>query len=81
MVEAYQRRSALAHFGLSALATQNADATTGIVVGEIAHRAIINIRGDAADPAFVAAVRSVLRSRRGHRSRPPCCQRRLCSPK
>ena len=58
MVEAYQRRSALAHFALNALATQTADATAGITVGEIAHRAIINIRGDANDGTFTAAVRT-----------------------
>jgi sarcosine oxidase subunit gamma len=58
MVEAYQRRSALAHFGLNALAIQSTDGSTGITIGEIAHRAIINIRGDAMNSAFVAAVRS-----------------------
>jgi sarcosine oxidase subunit gamma len=58
MVEAYQRRSALAHFGLNALANQTASGTAGIVAGESAHRAIINIRGNAADPAFAAAVKS-----------------------
>jgi sarcosine oxidase subunit gamma len=57
MVEAYQRRSALAHFGLNALANQKSDGT-GIVLGENAHRAIINIRGDAADGAFTSAVRN-----------------------
>ena len=56
MVEAYQRRSALAHFGLNA--PQSAGGSTGITVGEIAHRAIINIRGNAGDPAFVVAVKS-----------------------
>ena len=59
MVEAYQRRSALAHFGLNALATKGADGNVGITVGEIAHRAIINIRGDASDGAFTAAIRNV----------------------
>ncbi len=57
MVEAYQRRSALAHFGLNALATQKSDGA-GIVLGESAHRAIINIRGDADDGAFTAAVKN-----------------------
>jgi sarcosine oxidase subunit gamma len=57
MVEAYQRRSALAHFGLNALANQKGDGA-GIVLGESAHRAIINIRGDANDGAFTAAVRN-----------------------
>jgi sarcosine oxidase subunit gamma len=57
MVEAYQRRSALAHFGLNALATQT-KAPAGITVGEVAHRAIINIRGDAHSPGFAAAVKT-----------------------
>ncbi|HVY98012.1 MAG TPA: sarcosine oxidase subunit gamma family protein [Dongiaceae bacterium] len=57
MVETYQRRSALAHFGLKALAGQD-QPDAGVTVGEIAHRAIINIRGDAGDPAFGAAVKT-----------------------
>jgi hypothetical protein len=65
MVEAYQRRSALAHFGLTALASQGGDGAAGITppgitLGESAHRAIINIRGDARDGAFTAAVKSAL---------------------
>ena len=58
MVETYQRRSALAHFGLNALAAKTGG-TAGITVGETAHRAIIHIRGDAGDSAFTAAVQSV----------------------
>src|SRR5690349_11034989 len=58
MVEAYQRRSALSHFGLKALASQPSDDKAGIVLREIAHRAIINFRGNAGDPAFTAAVKS-----------------------
>ncbi|HVO03282.1 MAG TPA: sarcosine oxidase subunit gamma family protein [Candidatus Cybelea sp.] len=58
MVEAYQRRSALAHFGLVALAAHGDKSKAGVTVGEIPFRAIINIRGDAGDPAFVAAVKS-----------------------
>jgi sarcosine oxidase subunit gamma len=62
MVEAYQRRSALAHFGLAALASQKSGAAgitpPGITLGESAHRAIINIRGDAQDGAFTAAVKN-----------------------
>jgi sarcosine oxidase subunit gamma len=57
MVEAYQRRSALAHFGLNALASRKSEGA-GITLGESAHRAIINIRGDAHDGAFTAAVKS-----------------------
>src|SRR5689334_3651588 len=56
MVETYQRRSALAHFGLAAVTSQKADA--GITVGEIAHRAILNIRGNAGDLVFSAAVKA-----------------------
>jgi sarcosine oxidase subunit gamma len=57
MVEAYQRRSALAHFGLTALAGQKTDGA-GITLGESAHRTIINIRGDSNDNAFTAAVKN-----------------------
>jgi sarcosine oxidase subunit gamma len=57
MVETYQRRSALAHFGLNALASRQSDGA-GITLGESAHRAIINIRGDAHDGAFTSAVKS-----------------------
>jgi sarcosine oxidase subunit gamma len=57
MVEAYQRRSALAHFGLNALAAQN-KGEAGVTVGEIAHRAVINIRGDAGDLVFSSAVKA-----------------------
>src|SRR5262249_49338261 len=57
MVETYQRRSALAHFGLNALAAQN-KTEPGITLGEIAHRAIINIRGDAGDLVFSGAVKA-----------------------
>jgi len=57
MVETYQRRSALAHFSLNALANQSGTGG-GITLGESAHRAIINIRGDATDSAFTAAVKN-----------------------
>ncbi|MES1151755.1 MAG: sarcosine oxidase subunit gamma family protein [Dongia sp.] len=56
MVETYQRRSALAHFGLNALAGRNKPGA-GIILGEVAHRAIINIRGDAGDLVFSTAVK------------------------
>ncbi len=58
MVEAYQRRSALSHFGLAARASQGGHATAGVVLGEAAHRTIINIRGDSNDAAFTGAVRT-----------------------
>jgi sarcosine oxidase subunit gamma len=57
MVETYQRRSALAHFSLNALANQKRDGA-GVTLGESAHRAIINIRGDANDGAFTSAVKN-----------------------
>lgn len=59
MVESYQRRSALSHFGLAAKASQGGHATAGVVMGEAAHRTIINIRGDSSDTAFTGAVKSV----------------------
>jgi sarcosine oxidase subunit gamma len=58
MVEAYQRRSALAHFGLAARAAQANPTSAGIVMGESAHRTIINIRGDAEDAAFTSSVKA-----------------------
>lgn len=59
MAEAYNRRSALQHFGLTAAAAHSNPAAAGVVIGESAHRTIVNVRGDGTDPAFVAAVRSV----------------------
>jgi len=59
MVEAYQRRSALSHFGLAARAGQGGHATAGVVLGEAAHRTIINIRGDSNDAAFTSAVKTI----------------------
>jgi sarcosine oxidase subunit gamma len=58
MAEAYNRRSALQHFGLKAAAAQNA-ADARVFVGEAAHRAIVNIRGKASDAAFAQAVKAV----------------------
>jgi sarcosine oxidase subunit gamma len=58
MVESYQRRSALSHFGLAARASQGGHATAGVILGESAHRTIINIRGNSSDPAFTAAVKT-----------------------
>jgi sarcosine oxidase subunit gamma len=59
MAEAYNRRSALQHFGLTAAAAHSNQATAGVVIGESPHRAIVNVRGEGTDPAFVAAMRSV----------------------
>ena len=58
MVEAYQRRSALAHFGLAARAAQGNTTSAGVILGESAHRSIVNIRGDAEDAAFVSSVKA-----------------------
>src|SRR5215468_5985093 len=53
MVEAYLRRSPLAPLGLAAKVAAD------IVLGEIAHRCQINLRGNAVDLAFTAALHSV----------------------
>ena len=58
MAEAYNRRSALQHFGLKA-AAQGAARDARVFVGEAAHRAIVNVRGNAKDPAFVQAMKAV----------------------
>jgi sarcosine oxidase, subunit gamma len=57
MVEAYLRRTPLAHRGLAAKATAAEGAD--IVMGERAHRCQIDIRGEAGDAAFAGAVHSV----------------------
>jgi sarcosine oxidase, subunit gamma len=59
MAESYQRRSALQHFGLTALAAHARPEAAEILLGERAHRAIVNLRGDGSDPAFLSAIRSV----------------------
>ncbi|HWA50338.1 MAG TPA: sarcosine oxidase subunit gamma family protein [Dongiaceae bacterium] len=58
MVETYQRRTPLAHLGLVGRAATAGKVTSGVTMSEIGHRAIINIRGTASDPAFAAAVKS-----------------------
>jgi sarcosine oxidase subunit gamma len=58
MAEAYTRRSPLQHFGLTAAAAKSNAAGAEVLIGESAHRAIVNIRGDGGE-AFKAAVRSV----------------------
>jgi sarcosine oxidase subunit gamma len=58
MVEAYQRRSALAHLSLVARAASSKKDGAGIVMSEVPHRTIVNIRGTAADPAFSTAVQT-----------------------
>ncbi len=58
MVETYQRRTALAHLGLVGRAATAGKAASGVTMSEVGHRAIINIRGTASDPAFTAAVQA-----------------------
>jgi sarcosine oxidase subunit gamma len=58
MADAYTRRSALQHFGLTAAAAKGDAAGADLLIGEAAHRTIVNIRGDGGD-AFKSAVRSV----------------------
>ena len=58
MVETYQRRTALAHLGLVGRAATAGKAASGVTMSEVGHRAIINIRGTASDPAFTTAVKS-----------------------
>jgi sarcosine oxidase subunit gamma len=58
MVETYQRRTPLAHLGLLGRAASAGVTGRGVVMSEIGHRTIVNIRGNAADPAFGGAVRA-----------------------
>ena len=58
MVETYQRRTALAHMALVGRAAAAGRAVSGVTMSEVGHRTIINIRGTASDPTFVAAVKS-----------------------
>lgn len=58
MAESYTRRSALQHFGLTAAAAKSDAAGADVLIGESAHRTIVNIRWDGGD-AFKAAVKSV----------------------
>lgn len=53
MVESYLRRSPLAAHNLAARASVTSQA--GVLLGERPHRAMINLRGDPADPAFLDA--------------------------
>jgi len=58
MVETYQRRTALAHLGLVARAASSKKDGAGLVMCEVPHRTIVNIRGAASDPAFASAVQT-----------------------
>ena len=62
MVDAYLRRSPLAHRGLPARALDGAArrADAGVVLSERPHRCQINLRGKAADPTFMARVLSAI---------------------
>lgn len=57
MVEAYLRRSPLAHLGLAAKAVAGTGAD--IIMGERPHRCQINLRGNPDDSRFTEALRSV----------------------
>src|SRR5258706_10315345 len=59
MVEPYLRRSALAHKSLTARAAES-HPDAGVQLGESPFRCQINLRGNAGDSAFTAAVRGVL---------------------
>jgi sarcosine oxidase subunit gamma len=62
MVDAYLRRSPLAHRGLPARALEGAArrAEAGVVLSERPHRCQVNLRGKAADQAFLARVLSAI---------------------
>jgi sarcosine oxidase subunit gamma len=62
MVEAYLRRSALAHLSLPARAEGDKEhrGAAGVWLAERPHRAQVNLRGNAADPSFLAAVRGAV---------------------
>jgi len=59
MVDAYRLRSPLAHLAISAQARDDIDAT--VQLSETPFRGLINIRGDANDATFVAAVKKAIR--------------------
>ena len=59
MVEPYLRRSPLAHKSLTARAAES-HPDAGVAMGEAPHRCQIDLRGNIEDPAFAAAVSSVL---------------------
>lgn len=59
MADAYTRRSALQHFGLTAAAAKSNTVGADLFIGESAHRTIVNVRGDGGD-AFKAAVKSII---------------------
>jgi sarcosine oxidase subunit gamma len=62
MVDAYRRRSPLAHHGLPARAVADTARrqAAGVVLGERPHRCQVNLRGKAADPTFAARIASAI---------------------
>jgi sarcosine oxidase subunit gamma len=59
MIESYLRQSALDHLALAGRATDSPDGV-GVRLAEKLLPAAVNLRGDAGDPAFVAALEEVL---------------------
>lgn len=59
MVDAYRRRSPLAHLGLSVQA--DSAGSPGVTISETPFRGLINIRGDVNDVVFAAAVKKATR--------------------
>ncbi|MEK9752286.1 MAG: sarcosine oxidase subunit gamma family protein [Rhodospirillaceae bacterium] len=61
MADAYLRQSPLAHLHLDARALADEGlADAGVELAEVRHRDMLNLRGDADDLAFTAAVKSVI---------------------
>ena len=61
MPEAYQRQTALSHLHLGARGVADAGLMdAGVRLAELPGRALINLRGDIADAAFVAAVKKAV---------------------
>ena len=58
MAEAYLRQSALAHRALQRAGADPFSVEAGIMLAERPFRALIIVRGDAGDPAFLGAVRA-----------------------
>lgn len=59
MIESYLRQSALDHLGLAGRAS-GTPGSAAVTLAEKPLPAAVNLRGDAGDPAFVAAVRTAL---------------------
>lgn len=62
MVDAYRLRGPLDHLGLSARAQDDTDiGGTGVVLSENPQRGLINVRGDATDARFTAALQKAVK--------------------